>query len=68
MADPSAIERIDNLRVIGRSSDAERMIELRNSAESSSVELRADIQVYTNAELQGVALRWIERALRDLGN
>jgi tetratricopeptide (TPR) repeat protein len=26
MADPSAIERIDNLRVIGRSSDAERMI------------------------------------------
>ena len=35
-------------------SDAERMIELRNSAESSSVELRADIQAYTNAELQGV--------------
>ena len=35
-------------------SDAERMIELRNSAETSSVELRADIQAYTNAELQGV--------------
>lgn len=34
--------------------DAERMIELRDSAESSSVELRADIGVYTNAELQGV--------------
>jgi len=35
-------------------SDAERMIELRNSAENSSVELRADIQAYTNAQLQGV--------------
>jgi hypothetical protein len=34
--------------------DADRMIELRNSQEGESPELRADIQAYTNAELQGV--------------
>lgn len=34
--------------------DAERMIELRNSGESSSVELRADIKAYTTVELRGV--------------
>jgi hypothetical protein len=46
--------------------DAERMIELRNSAEHSSVELRADIQAYTNAELQGVLSEVQSREVTDL--
>jgi hypothetical protein len=46
--------------------DAERMIELRNSAEHSSVELRADIQAYTDAELQGVLSAVQSRDVADL--
>jgi hypothetical protein len=46
--------------------DAERMIELRNSAEQSSVELRADIQAYTNAELQAVLSEVQSRDVTDL--
>jgi hypothetical protein len=34
--------------------DAQRMIDLRNSQEGESPELRADIQAYTNAQLRGV--------------
>lgn len=34
--------------------DAHRMIELRNSSEGESPELRLDIQAFTNAELTGV--------------
>jgi hypothetical protein len=44
-------------------SDAERMIELRNSQEGESPELRADIQAYTNAQLRGVLA---EVATRDV--
>jgi hypothetical protein len=46
--------------------DAERMIELRNSAESSSVELRADIRAYTNADLQGVVSQVQSRDVEEL--
>jgi hypothetical protein len=34
--------------------DAERMIALRNSQDDASVELRADIKAYTDAELRAV--------------